>query len=89
MDITSFLTSAPTITRERASAINEVINNGGIYITVNKRGNSKVVKLYYKKDDKKTVKQLKLCDNVVQWLKSKQDEFTASDELQKLLDDAE
>lgn len=85
MDITSFLTSAPTITRERASAINEVINNGGIYITVNKRGDSKVIKLYYNNNGKKTVKQLKLCDDVVQWLKSKQDEFTASDELKALL----
>ena len=85
MDITSFLSSAPTITRERASAINKVIDNGGIYITVNKRGSSKVIKLYYKKDNKKIVKQLKLCDNVIQWLKSKKGEFTASDELQALL----
>lgn len=85
MDITSFLASAPTITRERVSAINEVINNGGIYITVNKRGNSKAIKLYYNNNGKKTVKQLKLCDDVVQWLKSKQDEFTASDELKALL----
>lgn len=89
MDITAFLTSAPTITRERASAINKVINNGGIYITVNKRGDSKVIKLYYNDNGKKTVKQLKLCDGVIEWLKSKQGEFTASDELQKLLDDAE
>lgn len=89
MDITSFLASAPTITRERVSAINEVINNGGIYITVNKRGNSKAIKLYYNNNGKKTVKQLKLCDDVIEWLKSKQGEFTASDELQKLLDDAE
>ena len=85
MDIKSFLASAPTITRERASAINEVIDSGGIYITVNKRGNSKAIKLYYNNNGKKTVKQLKLCDSVVQWLKSKQDEFTASDELKALL----
>ena len=86
MDISSFLASAPTITRERASAINEVINNGGIYITINKRGDNKVIKLYYNNDGKKTVKQLKLCNNVIEWLKSKEGEFTASDELKELLD---
>ena len=85
MDIKSFLASAPTITRERASAINEVIDNGGIYITLNKRGDSKVVKLYYNSNGKKTVKQLKLCNNVIEWLKSKKGELTASDELKALL----
>ena len=85
MDITSFLASAPTITRERASAINEVINNGGIYITINKRGSDKVIKLYYNNNGKKTVKQLKLCDKVIEWLKDKKGEFTASDELKALL----
>ena len=85
MDIRSFLASAPTITRERASAINEVIDNGGIYITVNKRGDSKVIKLYYNNNGKKTVKQLKLCNNVIEWLKSKEGEFTSSDELKALL----
>lgn len=85
MDIKSFLASAPTISRERASVINEVINNGGIYITINKRGNSKVIKLYYNNNGAKTVKQLKLCDSVIEWLKSKKGEFTASDDLKALL----
>ena len=85
MDIKSFLASAPTITRERASAINEVIKNGGIYITLNKRSNGKVIKLYYNVNGKKTVQQMKLCDGVIEWLKSKEGQFTASSELQALL----
>lgn len=89
MDIKSFLSSAPTITRERVSAINEVIKNGGIYITVNKRDNGKVIKLYYNSNGEKTVQQMKLCDAVIEWLKSKKGEFTASNELEKLLNDAE